>query len=1289
MTDLPFPFDEKNFAVLWASLDEEKKIDLVTQAAALPPSLGILPVIHAVLSYYSSLRSSAQKTLGSIQKRVLAMLDHPENQQLYTRGLKESAIVSARIYQHLTSDISLNESVYLFKTLVEFGDSGSYFAFKSLRNGIVNVTAMQRAVYLVSESQRLTFIDQYLQSPPEIRLRYAAVFKKMLNNIKSRESVIDFFASLFDRKRDADPFLNNIPGFLRDPDSLLKNEILSQAPGVKIKGLKALSMLTGKLPEDLLVHILENEEVKKTREAVYSLIENSSMGLYPQLFKPVFRLFLKSDPQEAFKAFKAMIVTGKKPVHVLINQARNTHPDLIPLLNKELAGLSRLSFFIIQDIALNKSQYQDINYDINLACILGIVKKRPERVVRVIKTYYDRSAQKQSRKIFDFMEKAKSLLDLEKQDIISWPEAMTHKFQQPPKKQKTIFSAVFQDPVKKKLEALRKNIPQNTIDFQNETIENENLSDLRFTASIFYFNGAVFKNCDLSRVHMEKAFFTQAVLYNVNWAGAVIQNANFDHAVLININARETRFKDCSFLGAKLYNCNFTKADLHDAVFVDAQISKTVFSQTNLSCAVFSHARISGVSFATACIDQADFSHVQARFSRFPSCAGSMIRSHGIAYNARRYQLDFNDLPWMEKPLAAKINLLIFCEFIHYGEMKFLNQNKMSLLTAFDIFKPSQADFFQLVPILLHQNINLPGAPALHPKTPCGIVDYMPPGTALQVLEKLIGIHTCKPTLSAVPYIEGVFTMGSVGSLAQTHESDIDYWICINEDFMDAHEHSLFLQKLKMLEKLGMEQFKIQTTFFVVDVQKAKNNDFGGSTQESSGTAQSRLLKEEFYRTMIHVAGKLPLWSVLPTPISLNYYHMIITQISQFAGTHRYIDLGDIHAIPVNEFFGASIWQMFKWLKSPFKSVIKMALLEKYIHSYGQEPLLCNQYKNVWMNSGTHLKLAQNDSYIILLNNLLAYYRSTGDTKSMNLILTCFFLKLAISKESVLDNTVFGLRRYLVTDSIAQWDWSLSRLFEIGHFKEWDYQRIHRLSASIERYMIIKYNQVKKTFESHSCGLMISDEDRRVLERKVDIVFLEKPCKIKKILLVSKSDRLFSQLHIRYLGVSGTRIKWELFHKSTRIHQRFDESLLQTSTIEEIGAWLINNKLFAHHSAIHLIPNPTPVTHDDIQKLFCAMDAFFTPQLTQTFQFSELKKKSPDVICVFVSINFYVPRQEAVIKDYCAVYINSWGEMFYQISASDTEFASLDQAKKEILSSLGIQKFPLRTSFYFSRGLTR
>ena len=59
--------------------------------------------------------------------------------------------------------------------------------------------------------------------------------------------------------------------------------------------------------------------------------------------------------------------------------------------------------------------------------------------------------------------------------------------------------------------------------------------------------------------------------------------------------------------------------------------------------------------------------------------------------------------------------------------------------------------------------------------------------------------------------------------------------------------------------------------------------------------------------------------------ISVKYYDLILDCITSLPGTKRYIDLGDIHEISPIEYFGASVWQMFKWLKSPFKSVIKMA----------------------------------------------------------------------------------------------------------------------------------------------------------------------------------------------------------------------------------------------------------------------------------------------------------------------------------------------------------------------------
>ncbi|MCP4719436.1 MAG: adenylate cyclase, partial [Desulfobacteraceae bacterium] len=991
---------------------------------------------------------------------------------------------------------------------------------------------------------------------------------------------------------------------------------------------------------------------------------------------------------EAINAFKALVVTGKVPIHKLFRMVRDTYPEIMPFIHIEIASLSRISFFVIQDIALNKEKYLTDNFDINLACILGMIKKRPERVVKILNHNPEDSGKGLKNDIAGFVKQTKELLLKEKEHIQAPFDTLIAQFKKKPEKPKKLFASILQNPIQKKMEAFKKNIAMKSIDFTGHNFENENLSGFQFSASILYFNLASFENTDLSNSYFEKAYFKKTLFNNVNMDGIIFDNINFDNAIFINVSAQKAVFKNCSFQGACLYNCNFNQADLTDAAFINATLSKISFGNTQLSCACFAHSRISGVSFATAHINQADFSEVRARFSRFPSYARSVIRTEGIDYNDRHYQLGFNDLPHIDKAIVSEINMLIFCEFIHYGETKFLNQNKLSLLTAFDIFKPSQADFFQVIPLLIHENFEFIDTGPIHSKTPCGIADYMPSNQTVRICEKYTGKNKFKVGRSVKPLIEGLFTMGSVGSLAQTFESDIDYWVCINENLIDSYGLERLRKKLELLETMAWNQFKTRVTFFIVDILKAKNNDFGDSTQESSGSAQSRLLKEEFYRTMIHVAGKLPLWAVLPTTISLNYYNMILDRVGRFAKSHRYMDLGDIHAIPVNEYFGASIWQMFKWLKSPFKSVIKMALLEKYIHAYGKESLLCNQYKNEWMNSGTHLKLAQNDSYIILLKHLIDYYHQNKDTQSVNLLLTCFFLKLEISKQGEINNTIFGLRKILLEKCLGTWGWDEKRLFEIGKYREWPYSSIQRLSSTIEQYMQVKFNGFKEQFVNQSRGgLMISNEDRKVLERKVDIVFLEKPYKIKRILLVSRGDRLFARLHLKHIPKSGTPGLWELLHKDLKIHN--DDSLAKANSIEEIGAWLINNHLYSSNSIVNLIPNPTVVTHEDIEKLFKAIYDFFNPYIKKQVHFNELRRGKPKIASLFISINFYAAKQQTSITDYCAIYINSWGEMYFRSSWPNKTFSTMETAKKHILKTLGLKKFPMKTVFYFAKGMAR
>ena len=1277
-------FTLKNFEDVWNALEQRKRVALIKDAAQMTPGLGILPVIKGLLSYQYNLRNAARQSLEKIQNELAKNLSNPEQRDAHRRALRQAAMVSGRLYQQIRPDMPFNDVSYFLKSLLGLGSHGAAFAFRALLRGMLTESQLKQFIFTVSETRRLVLVDQYLMATPEIRLKYVGIFKLVVSQLKEREPVIEFFVQRFDKGRDADPFLGNIPTHLTDPRTILETEMSSLAPNEKIKGLKALAMSMDRIPTRLLAGILEKEEVKKVRLVVYRIVEKSAVGRYGDLFPAlVQRMKTTSDANEGLHAFKALAVTGREPLYELLGRVKQSSPELIHNIHMEVARMGRLTFFAAQDIALNRDKYEGEHFDINLACIQGLLQKRPERVARKMKKFQD-GYSGQLKMDVNALVKTTQLLFQKERDGLEVPFRQVEKLLSDKTPESTgLFSALFQDSESSPLENMK--ISGGGINFQDQVLEGVDFTQVRLGTGPHRFNGTVFKNCKLGGQFLEGSSFTKCVFQDVDFSATVFDGANFDQAVFMNVQAPRADFRHCSFHGAKILECNFLGANFSDALMIHALIVRSIFSDANLTGCSFCHSRISAVSFVTANVNQADFSHVRASFVQYPAFASYLAQTRGMEDNARRFRLGFNDLPSVDREVVSDVNLMLFSEFIGCGEDRFLNQNKLSLLMAFDIFKSRQAVFFQVLPLLLHENIALPGQPPIHDKTPCGIEQYLPTDQVMQLLPEVTEDRNHTPGPSRAPRIEGLFTMGSVGSLAQTHESDIDYWVCVKEEAMTRQELQLLNKKLALLEAFAAQKFKLTITFFVVDVLKARNNDFGGSSQESSGSAQSRLLKEEFYRTMIHVAGKLPLWAVIPTPISLNYYNTLKGQVDGVTRSNRYMDLGDIHAIPVNEYFGASIWQMFKWLKSPFKSVIKMGLLENYIQSYGKEALLCNQYKDLWMNSGSSVTLAETDAYVILLEHLLKYYRSVNDAKSMGLLLTCFFLKLGIDKAGVAEQSVSRLRSMLLESCLDKWGWKMDRVVELGRFKEWPYERVQRLSNSIENHMLAKYHRVKTGFETNAQELMISREDRQALERKVDTMFREKPFKIRRKLLVSRSDHLFNRLHLKHDAKAGE--KWVLYHKTRLKTGETEENLSQADTLEEIGGWLIHNSLYTSQSVLNLTPNPTQVTHDDIVKLYRAMLEFFSPVVYRDVPFEELRKAKPEPVAMFINVNFYHARKGTRVFDYCVIHVNSWGEMFYHTPKPGLVFSNLDAAKRAMLKGMGLLNFPSNTSFYFSRGI--
>ena len=195
--------------------------------------------------------------------------------------------------------------------------------------------------------------------------------------------------------------------------------------------------------------------------------------------------------------------------------------------------------------------------------------------------------------------------------------------------------------------------------------------------------------------------------------------------------------------------------------------------------------------------------------------------------------------------------------------------------------------------------------------------------------------------------IEGLYTIGSVGTVSQSLASDCDIWVCIDKKGFDQRAWQQINQKLNLIKDWLDTHLVAPVYFFISDVNEIRMNRFGSVDAESSGSAQQNTLKEEFYRTCITICGKIPLWWLCFDPHHAIDYDQAVAVVNGSADSiveDDLIDLGDLTTIDKSEYFAAALWQFQKPLLFPLKSILKMALLETALY-VPDDPLLCHQYR--------------------------------------------------------------------------------------------------------------------------------------------------------------------------------------------------------------------------------------------------------------------------------------------------------------------------------------------------------
>ena len=321
---------------------------------------------------------------------------------------------------------------------------------------------------------------------------------------------------------------------------------------------------------------------------------------------------------------------------------------------------------------------------------------------------------------------------------------------------------------------------------------------------------------------------------------------------------------------------------------------------------------------------------------------------------------------------------------------RFKNLNQYRLHNVQNFLQPRQRIFLHLLPLIFHQNqALLPGF--ISTETPFGIPDYHPNKSTIQAAKQFSKSYRYLRKALSYYAIDGIFLMGSVGSIAFSKTSDMDIWLCHTSSLSDDELDDL-RKKAYAVEKWA-QTLNLEVHFFLMDSEQFRRGENAPISSESSGQTQHYLLLEEFYRTAIYVAGKAPAWWIVPPHQEDNYSGYVEHLLTnRFISSLDVIDFGGLESVPAEEFISATLWHIYKSLGSPYKSLLKLFLMECYASEYPHPQWISRSLKEAVYHG--EFDIDKLDPYLLIYEKVEEYLHLVASQKRLELSRQCFYLKI-------------------------------------------------------------------------------------------------------------------------------------------------------------------------------------------------------------------------------------------------------------------------------------------------------
>ncbi|MBA1189054.1 class I adenylate cyclase [Pseudomonas entomophila] len=362
---------------------------------------------------------------------------------------------------------------------------------------------------------------------------------------------------------------------------------------------------------------------------------------------------------------------------------------------------------------------------------------------------------------------------------------------------------------------------------------------------------------------------------------------------------------------------------------------------------------------------------------------------------------------------------------------RFMQLNRGRFSRALERLEPSQRRVLNLLPLLLH--FNHPSLPGYVPHPACaGIWGYRPtPQQLAEALRLTRALAEAAPVPGHPPAVEGLYLIGSLGTLAQTARSDMDVWVC-HATRLDRPGLQALRAKCQHLETWAALQ-GVELHMFLIEPRSfAQGCRVSQLSAEDCGEAQHYLLLDEFYRTAIWLAGQTPLWWLVPASREQDYHEHVQALLAKgLIRADAHLDLGHLACIPKKEFIGAGFWHLFKGIESPYKTVLKLLLIEVYASEYPRMRCLAVDFKQAV--HADRAGLDELDPYVMIYRRVAHYLKQRNDTKRLELLRHSLYLKA----DRPASATRQAWQCQLLARLTGEWGWDAKQVAALDDRAHW------------------------------------------------------------------------------------------------------------------------------------------------------------------------------------------------------------------------------------------------------------